>query len=125
MCNGSPLRRGLLSSLRLVVGVPMLSSASNAAFWLQLCHAAGQPGAEALVAALRAREAATDGSPEALRGLYDEVNRDLVARVLQVPGVVGLHVMPLTGLARQLTMGMLADGALGRRVGSLGSRGPS
>lgn len=94
----------------------MLSSASNAAFWLQLCQAAGQPGAEALVAGLRAREAATDGSPEALRQLYDEVNRDLVHQVLEVPSVVGLHVMPLTTLARQLTMDMLADGAFGRPV---------
>lgn len=106
-------RRGLLSAVKLVVGVPMLSSATNAAFWLQLCQAAGQPGAEALVDGLRGKEAATDGTPEALRCLYDEVNREMVARVMQVPGVVGLHVMPLTALARQLTMGMLADGAFG------------
>lgn len=90
----------------------MLSSATNAAFWLQLCHAAGQPGASALLADLHTQERAAGSDPQALQGLYEGINRRMVDKVLEVPGVAGLHVMPLTALARRITLGMLGDGSL-------------
>jgi hypothetical protein len=55
-CNPLPFlrlpadARGLLDRARLVVGAPMLSSASNVAFWLALCGAGpAHPAGRALV----------------------------------------------------------------------------
>lgn len=42
-------RQGLTSSCQVVVGVPMLTSAQNARFWLQLCGAQRLDGASELV----------------------------------------------------------------------------
>ncbi len=107
-----PHSRDLHTRLKLVIGIPMLSSATNAAFWLQLCHAAAHPGAPGMLADLHAQEKAAGADPHAQRVLYERINKQLVARVLEVPGVAGLHVMPLTALARRITLGMLRDGGL-------------
>jgi len=54
-------RRGLLGATRLVVGVPMLSSGGNLAFWAQLCDAAGCDWTAGAVARWRQAEADMGG----------------------------------------------------------------
>lgn len=41
---------------------------------------------------------------------------------LSLPGVAGLHVMPLTKAARQLTLDLLADGTLPSAVAGAGQQ---
>lgn len=60
----------------------MLSSASNAAFWLRLCSAHGQPGAQALLEAFG--RAGEQGKQQAA-AFSLQYNRDLVQKVGTLP----------------------------------------
>lgn len=44
----------------------------------------------------------------------------LLSQSLELPGISGLHVMPLTKSARQLTLDFLADGTLPSSLGIVG-----
>uniref|UniRef100_A0A1D2A210 Methylenetetrahydrofolate reductase (NAD(P)H) n=1 Tax=Auxenochlorella protothecoides TaxID=3075 RepID=A0A1D2A210_AUXPR len=95
---------GLTHRARIVLGVPLITSRSNLEFWLFLIGAgAGDEEAAQLLADFPASQDA-----EGVRAW----NADLIRRTLDLPGVGGLHVMPLTKRARQLTQGFLQDGTL-------------
>ena len=123
----------------MVVGVPMLTSVGNLQFWLHLCNATHADGAAALVRDFKAHEA--EGK-EALLNFCASYNRDLVRKVsesaralsssllmlprmcksssfmlqvLSTRGVAGLHIMPLSKVARQQVQQMLQDGVLPHR----------
>jgi hypothetical protein len=102
-------RSGAAGRVRLLAGVPVASSAANLDFWLRLAGVRGAPGAEALLAAFpRPGGGGAAEHAAAVRGW----NADFVRRALALPGVAGLHVMPLTRTARALTLEFLADGTL-------------
>eukprot|EP00887_Chlorella_sp_A99_P006191 scaffold3.g6191.t1 len=101
---------GLTQRVRLVVGVPIVSSAANLDFWLRLCDVRQLPEAQALLAAFPP-EAHGDGRA-AWQAAVREWNAALIRRTLALPGVAGLHVMPLTKVARELTTALLEDGTL-------------
>ena len=95
--------------LQLVLGMPMVSSAGNLDFWLRLCGVRGLPEASDLLAAFPQQEALGHAAWQAaVRGW----NAELIQRALALPGVSGLHVMPLNKVARQLTLQLLYDGTL-------------
>jgi 5,10-methylenetetrahydrofolate reductase len=102
--------RGLASAARLLIGVPMLTSAANAAFWLGLCGAYSNAAARQLVQEFRRREAQLTADQFDLWTLA--WNEDLVRRVLAVPGVAGLHVMPITAKGRKQAAQLQQEGAM-------------
>jgi len=55
-------RRGLTRDARILVGLPMLTSAESLAFWLDLCRAGDVPGAAAALRAFREADAGGRGA---------------------------------------------------------------
>jgi hypothetical protein len=103
-------RSGAAARVRLLAGVPVASSAANLDFWLRLAGVRGAPGAEALLAAFPRPGGGGDDAAHA--AAVRRWNAAFVRRALALPGVAGLHVMPLTQAARALTLEFLADGTL-------------
>ena len=95
---------------QVVLGLPIVPSLGNLDFWLRLCGVRGMPEAQALLRSFPAGDDAGDKAAHA--AAVKAWNADLIARSLSLPGVAGLHVMPLTKSARQLTLDFLADGTL-------------
>jgi len=101
-------------SARLVVGFPALSSSANARFWLELCGAPRDGPAAAVVREFSAAEARLGGAASAdFQGWALEWNRALARRLVGMPGVGGLHVMPVTGAGKRMVLALLAEGSLG------------
>lgn len=73
-------RRGLTHGARVLVGLPMLTSASAFAFWLDLCRAGHVPGAEAAVRSFRQADASGRGAAFCQQYTADLINR--VSRML-------------------------------------------
>jgi hypothetical protein len=89
----------------------MVSSQDNLDFWLRLCDVYGHPAANAVRAAFP-QDGAGTGGKEGYAAAVAEWNAALIRRTLALPGVAGLHVMPITKAARQMTVRMLEDGTL-------------
>lgn len=112
----------------------MLTSPGNARFWLQLCGAGGLEGAGRLAEDFRAAEARGKAELAAFSQAY---NRALIERVgapawaapscsgwcaqqgcacgtqvLGLPGVAGLHIMPLTKPGRSQVLALQAGGTI-------------
>jgi len=109
-------RRGLLGATRLVVGVPMLSSGGNLAFWAQLCDAAGCDWTAGAVA--RWRQAEADMGGDEFKAWRMQQHEATLQRALALPGVAGLHVMPLTQRARLDTLELIRAGKLAAAAGA-------
>lgn len=93
-----------------MLGLPIVPSVGNLDFWLRLCGVRGLPESEAL---LRSFPQSREGGDKAAHAEAVRVwNANLIHKSLSLPGVTGLHVMPLTKAARQLTLDFLADGTL-------------
>lgn len=103
-------KRGLSSEAKIIVGMPMLASASNLAFWLALADCMGNAAAQQLLGGFRE---AGGGSKERLAEHCWEYNERLLSRLLAAEGVAGLHVMPISGGSRQLALKFIAEGRLG------------
>jgi 5,10-methylenetetrahydrofolate reductase len=101
--------RGLHSETKLLIGAPMLTSAANVAFWISLCGAYSNAAARQLVTQFRQQA-------ELPAEQFDDWslgwNRELVQRVLAMPGVAGLHVMPITAKSRKQAQALLQEGVL-------------
>ena len=69
-------RRGLTQDVRVLVGLPMLTSASAFAFWLDLCRAGRAPGAEAALRSFRQADAGGSGA-----AFCQQYTADLIKRV--------------------------------------------
>ncbi|KAK9824200.1 hypothetical protein WJX72_008491 [[Myrmecia] bisecta] len=102
-------RQGLHKHTRLVIGMPIISSTGNLDFWLRLCNARGQPGAADLLQHFGSKEA--EGRVQ-FWAFCRQWNRRLVEQVCEMPGVAGLHIMPLTKTARQITLEFLQEDVL-------------
>lgn len=106
-------RLGLTKEAKLVIGIPMLTSSGSMQFWLQLCFAAHQEGAaEALSPFTKAEQ----HGPEELKDFSRKYSAELIERVLQLPGVAGLHLMPVSGQGRALAFQLAQDGCLQPRT---------
>ncbi len=106
-------RLGLTKEAKLVIGIPMLTSSGSMQFWLQLCSAAHQEGAaEALSPFTKAEQ----HGPEELKDFSRKYSAELIERVLQLPGVAGLHLMPVSGQGRALAFQLAQDGCLQPRT---------
>lgn len=98
-------RRGMIRDTRLVVGLPMLTSPGNLRFWAALCDC--PRGDEGIAAVLADFERAAAAGKPRLQQFCREWNADLLRKVQELPGVSGVHVMPLTGAARKLAQELL------------------
>lgn len=100
-------RRGLPSAAKLLIGFPALSSAANAAFWVALAGAGGSEGARRVVA--RFAEAEQRGKEAAAAFALEFADQQL-KQLRAVPGLGGLHVMPLTPAARKIVVQLAGRG---------------
>lgn len=98
-------RRGLPSRMRLLVGMPFLSSPSNLAFWISLANCLGRPAARQLLDDFR--RASGTGGKQGLADYCRQYNEELLASLTVTPGVAGLHVMPISPASRRLALQLL------------------
>jgi hypothetical protein len=103
-------RSGASKEVRLMAGIPMATSPGNLSFWLRLCGVAGTPDAEAVAAGFPSPGAY--GSKGEYEAAVREWNAEFVRWTLALPGVSGLHVMPLTKQGRDLTVAFLREGII-------------
>lgn len=99
-------RLGLAKEARLVIGIPMLTSSRSLHFWLDLCGASPHESYAALAPFVKAEEI---GSVAMQEYAYKHMS-ELISKVLQLPGVAGLHVMPVSGQGRKLALQLAQDG---------------
>ncbi|KAL4458173.1 hypothetical protein ABPG75_013038 [Micractinium tetrahymenae] len=122
--------RSLVSSnVKVVLGLPIVPSIGNLDFWLRLCGVRHMPEAQALLRTfpqLGGAEGGGDSQPskEEHAAAVRQWNADLIKKSLELPGISGLHVMPLTKSARQLTLDFLADGTLPSSLGRADAANP-
>ena len=102
-------RLKIASKAKIVIGIPMLTSSRSMQFWLELCSSAGQDSAnQALAPFLKAEQ----HGPEAVRRFVYKYTAELIDRVLQLPGVAGLHIMPVSRQGRDLAYQLAKGGCL-------------
>lgn len=100
----------LSQQVRLVIGMPMLTSASSTAFWVSLCSAWRRHACRQLVQEFRAAEQGQAQSE------FDEWcrqwNENLIRKVRDMPGMGGFHIMPLNAKSRKMALAMVQSGLL-------------
>jgi hypothetical protein len=112
---------GTMERAKIMIGVPMVPSLRNLDFWLRLADARNLPEAEAVLNSFP-RQTNNNGGDGSEKGGGEEEeeeywnrvkkwNVDFIRNSLNIPGVAGLHVMPLTAAARKMTMELLQEGA--------------
>ncbi len=103
----------MATEAKIVVGIPMLTSSRSMQFWLELCSSAGQDSANlALAPFLKAEQ----HGPAAVQSFVHKYTSELIDRVLQLPGVAGLHIMPVSRQGRDLAYQLAKDGCLQPRM---------
>lgn len=96
--------------MQVVIGLPMITSAGNLRFWLDLAHALNSPTCRDLLQQFEAAEAV--GTAE-LDKACEAWNVALIRRLHnEAPGVAGMHVMPINSKAKRLTAALLERGVL-------------
>eukprot|EP00195_Chlamydomonas_chlamydogama_P007614 CAMPEP_0202908720 /NCGR_PEP_ID=MMETSP1392-20130828/47029_1 /ASSEMBLY_ACC=CAM_ASM_000868 /TAXON_ID=225041 /ORGANISM="Chlamydomonas chlamydogama, Strain SAG 11-48b" /LENGTH=379 /DNA_ID=CAMNT_0049598191 /DNA_START=46 /DNA_END=1185 /DNA_ORIENTATION=- len=93
----------------LLVGIPMITSPGNLAFWLSLASCVNRRACQALLSEMM--QADRQGKA-ALDEYCNKYNRDLIAKVLSMPGVSGVHLMPITPKAKRMVVGLIQKGVL-------------
>lgn len=89
-------------SVKMVIGIPMISSVNNLDFWLRLANVRDSVASEKLL------ETFSKFGGDEIR----EWNVAFIDRALKAPGVAGLHLMPLTPAARAMTVDFIKNGIL-------------
>lgn len=103
---GDAARLGLATQMRIVVGMPCISSSGNLAFWLNLAGCVGNPAAMKLLATFQA--AGRGGDKEAFAAYCMQYNTDLFKSLLAMPRVAGLHVMPISPASRRIALQLVS-----------------
>lgn len=92
---------------RILAGVPIITSSRNLAFWCGLCGVDGSPEAEALQQTFPVKSI-LEGNNARYEDKIIEWNRAFVhEHVLQLPGISGIHVMPVTQTGLRLMQSIL------------------
>lgn len=102
-------KQRISSNVKVVLGLPIITSVGNLEFWLRLCNVRTLPESQHLLSSFPGPQ---QRSKEEHAAAVRAWNATLIQKSLGLPGVAGLHVMPLTRAARQLTLDFLADGTL-------------
>jgi 5,10-methylenetetrahydrofolate reductase len=111
---------GTMEKAKIIIGVPMAPSVRNLDFWLRLADARNLPEAEAVLNSFPRQTNNNGGDGKEKGGAEEEEeywntvkewNVEFIRGSLKIPGVAGLHVMPLTAAARKMTMELLQEGA--------------
>jgi len=103
--------RGLTKEVPVIVGLPLLSSSRNYLFWLQLTGASGKE-ADAILAQWRKAEAEHAGDPGAMAAFCNQQSLKLIETIKSLPGVAGIHVMPVTRAGWRQYEGLITEGRL-------------
>ncbi len=99
--------RGLNQQAKILVGMPLISSPGNLAFWLSLANCTGSARAQEL---LREFQAAAMGCSKAAFAEYClGYNRDLARQLLGSVGVAGLHIMPITAASKRMALQLMPE----------------
>ncbi|GBG64279.1 hypothetical protein CBR_g41199 [Chara braunii] len=105
-------QRGLLADTNVIVGVPFVTSYRSFAFWLDLLGASKLPEGRAEADKFR-RQLQTLGSDPDGKALIRSFRRkwilSLMRRVRQLPGVSGMHIMPVTAAGWRDLQTMVKD----------------
>ncbi|KAI8462952.1 MAG: hypothetical protein J3K34DRAFT_527376 [Monoraphidium minutum] len=112
-------RRGLPGAAKIIVGFPAISSAANASFWLTLAGGGGSAAAQRVVSDFAAAEGRGKG---AAADFAREWSEGLLRQLREVPGLGGLHVMPLTPAARRIVVDLADAGLLAPGGGGGGAK---
>lgn len=113
-------RANLAAQTQLVIGVPMLTSASSLRFWLALCGASNLPGAASLLDKFDGHDSE---SRDAQKAFYQHWTAELISKVTALPGVAGLHIMPVTAAGRAQALQLIEHNQLGSEGSAEKSRG--
>ena len=105
-------RRGLTEAAPLLVGLPMITSARNFRFWLGLTDAADAEAEAEAAELLGELEAAAAEGEAVLRARCREHTLQTLAEVRRLPGLGGLHIMPVTPRGYEDLAWLLAGGHL-------------
>lgn len=108
-------KNGVSNEIKLLAGIPMSTSRSNLEFWLRLCGLGGTPEAAMVVSSFPGNGIG-GGNKEEYQRLVRDWNVTFVRRTLSLPGVAGLHVMPLTKQGRDMTVSFLNEGIIPNKL---------
>jgi len=103
--------KGLTKAAPVIVGLPLLSSSRNYAFWIGLTGASGKE-ADAMKARWRRIEAAHAGDSVAFARYCYEESVQLIKTIKNLPGVAGIHVMPVTQAGWRQYQKLVEEGKL-------------
>lgn len=109
-------KRGLLGRTQVLVGAPMLTSPGSVGFWMALCRL--NPGEREAQQLLEGFQGAEGEGKEALQRYADQWTEQLVDKVQEIPGMQGLHVMPVTGAGARQALRVLHKLQLGQTAAS-------
>ncbi|CAM6087120.1 unnamed protein product [Calypogeia fissa] len=87
--------RGLMKDIRVLVGLPLITSADNLAFWFSLTQTSGDR-AKFRLDELRKVEATCSKDLQERRAFFKKETQDLMRFTKSLPGVAGIHFMPVT-----------------------------
>jgi len=100
-------RRGVTRAAAVVAGLALPTTAAGFAFWVGLAGAGGVEGVAGGLGALGSAAAAGQGSEFALQTARAELDR-----LAGMPGIAGVHVMPVSQGGRGVAERLVEDGAL-------------
>ncbi|XP_057841548.2 uncharacterized protein LOC131051153 isoform X2 [Cryptomeria japonica] len=103
--------RGLLDMTEVIVGIPLLTSARNFAFWLHLTEASGKE-AEAQLQEFQKAEACQYVSGVMKSAFCKAWNLKTIEMVKSLPKVSGMHLMPITAQGWRYLEELVTEGKL-------------
>ncbi|GAQ86207.1 hypothetical protein KFL_002760040 [Klebsormidium nitens] len=104
-------KRGLVGSTRLIVGLPFLSSLRNLDFWLMLTDATGSAEAEAVRGKWADHERRAGDHAGQQLDFRLQQTRECLRRIESLPGVQGVHLMPVTKRGWRDLLRLIDEGA--------------
>lgn len=92
---------------KILVGVPIITSQRNLDFWIRLC---GLNAKESHIAGLKKSFPGKGSGPDVFERAVIDWNTDFLQRVaMRMPGISGIHAMPVTGMGRRLVVDILRE----------------
>ncbi|KAG0576506.1 hypothetical protein KC19_5G085000 [Ceratodon purpureus] len=104
-------QRGLTKATPVIVGLPLLTSSRNYSFWLELTGASGKE-ADAMKARWKRVESEHAGDSVAFARFCYKESVQLIESIRSLPGVAGIHVMPVTRAGWRQYQKLVSEGRL-------------